>query len=322
MNSWKALSKAKEILTAGGIIGLPTETVYGLAGSIDSEEAIQRIFAIKDRPFFDPLIVHIASIKQIEAITLEWTSTQNSLAERFWPGPLTIIARKSPNLNPMITAGLDTVAIRMPSHPLARRLLRSLKHPLAAPSANKFGRTSPTRYEHVLSEFSGSDLFVLEGGEAAVGIESTVIRVTEDAHRIDLEILRPGMITKSDFILALKDFAKKPFDVSLRASTSSPGHTQTHYQPSIPLVIATRNLSTQNVAYIEKDLNVPERSRYSELNLNPDPRLAARDLYHQMRKISESGAAWFFVRRTSDRQGELWDSLWNRIEKAASMVIS
>lgn len=231
MSIWKDLSRAKDILSHGGIVGFPTETVYGLGASIQSDSAIKKIFAIKQRPFFDPLIVHICDYAQIDDIAAQWSPTEQKLAEIFWPGPLTIVTRKRSHLNPMITAGLDTVGIRMPSHAVARRLLREFGTPLAAPSANKFGKTSPTRWDHVKSEFPKEDLFVLRGGESEVGIESTVIQIFEDAQKIDVQILRPGILTKSDLEKALRDLGTKSFSVHLKSSSASPGSTETHYQP-------------------------------------------------------------------------------------------
>ncbi|MGZ3692981.1 MAG: L-threonylcarbamoyladenylate synthase, partial [Bdellovibrionota bacterium] len=137
------LEQAKKLILSGGVVALPTETVYGLAASILSEEGIKKIFAIKERPFFDPLIVHISDLEQKEQVISSWPEMADFLAQRFWPGPLTMVLPKHPALNPLITAGLDTVGIRMPAHPVARALIKKCEVPLAAPSANKFGKTSP-----------------------------------------------------------------------------------------------------------------------------------------------------------------------------------
>ena len=135
------LERAKAELEAGGVVALPTETVYGLAASIFSEEGIRRIFAIKERPFFDPLIVHVSDLEQIKQVISEWPPLADYLARAFWPGPLTMVLPKHPGVNPLITSGLDTVGVRMPAHPIARQLIEKCGFPLAAPSANKFGKT-------------------------------------------------------------------------------------------------------------------------------------------------------------------------------------
>jgi L-threonylcarbamoyladenylate synthase len=156
-----SIERAAEILSRGGVVGMPTETVYGLAASIRSDEGLQRIFAVKERPFFDPLIVHINALSQKDEVVREWPKTAAFLAEHFWPGPLTMVLPRNLNLNSLITAGLDTVGIRMPRHPIATHLIECTGAPIAAPSANKFGKTSPTTIDHVRNEFLKEDLFVL-----------------------------------------------------------------------------------------------------------------------------------------------------------------
>lgn len=319
MRIWSELQEALKRLNHEEIIGLPTETVYGLAAPIKSEKAIKKVFEIKERPFFDPLIVHIGFLSQVKELALDWTETENFLAKTFWPGPLTIVTKKQVSVNSLITAGLDSVGIRMPSHPIARRILREFKTPLAAPSANKFGRTSPTTYEHVQAEFPDDSFFILQGGGSDVGIESTVIQISETASEIKTRILRPGTITQSAIASALESFSKKRLEFEEKASQASPGHLDSHYQPGIPLIIASRSISAEAAVEIEKKFSLPERSRYSELILNTDPLIAARDLYSQMRNLAQSGIAWMYVRKSSDRQGEIWNSIWNRLERASSL---
>ncbi len=322
MSLWSEISKACQLLSQGDVVALPTETVYGLAGNVFNEAAIEKIFAVKDRPSFDPLIVHISSFEEVSKLAQKWGQAEAVLAKAFWPGPLTIVTPKTQQVNPLITAGLESVGIRMPAHPVFRRILRELKTPLAAPSANKFGRTSPTAATHVKSEFSNS-VFVVDGGDCQVGIESTVVAVHETAQSVEVKILRPGMIAHSHLKRALEDaHLKKLIRVSnVEASPLAPGHTDTHYQPAIPLIIAHRTPSQETATQIEKKFSFPSLSRYSELNLNPDPRLAARDLYSEMRRLSTSGIKWMFVRKSNDRSGEVWESIWNRLDRAASMRI-
>ncbi len=192
---------AIDILKNGGVVAMPTETVYGLAGDVEQETAIKKIFSTKERPFFDPLIVHISSIEQAKKLTTQWDETCEKLAESFWPGPLTLILPKSDLVNPLITSGLNSVGLRWPNHALAMELISNFNLGLAAPSANKFKKTSPTSKEHVEAEF-GNNVFVLDGGKCEVGIESTVAGVFKDR----IEIYRPGMISLEDISLAVLVF--------------------------------------------------------------------------------------------------------------------
>jgi L-threonylcarbamoyladenylate synthase len=185
------VQNAAMALKNGEIVAIPTETVYGLAACITNPVAIENIFKTKERPFFDPLIVHVSSIAMAWALTTDWNKVAECLAQTYWPGPLTIVLEKSDAINPMITAGLTQVGIRQPLHTKTQELIE-LTGPLAAPSANKFKKTSPTTTEHVLEQFP--NILILEGGDCTIGIESTVIGIDKNS----VHIYRPGMITKSD----------------------------------------------------------------------------------------------------------------------------
>ena len=169
------ISKAVKILDNDGVIGFPTETVYGLAANIFSETALRKIFEIKKRPAFNPLIVHIKHFSELEHIAKEVPNDASLLAARFWPGPLTLLLPKKPSISDTITAGKPTVAVRMPNHPMALALLEQLDFPLAAPSANPFGRISPTTAAHVASYFPQDLQLVLDGGDCQNGLESTIV---------------------------------------------------------------------------------------------------------------------------------------------------
>ena len=169
------ISKAVDFLSKDDIIAIPTETVYGLAGNIFSERAIKRIFEVKQRPLFNPLIVHLGSLEQIHTIVEEFPKKAQLLAKHFWPGPLTLILKKKDVVPDLITAGKDTVAVRIPNHPVTLELLQSLPFPIAAPSANPFNRISPTKSIHVEDYFKDSIPMILEGGECKKGIESTIV---------------------------------------------------------------------------------------------------------------------------------------------------
>ena len=167
--------KAKEILLQGGVVAIPTETVYGLAGWIESEAGLKKIFSTKERPFFDPLIVHSSGVEWINDHVAEIPALARTLMDEFWPGPMTLVLPKKPIIPDVVTSGLDNVAVRIPSHPMAQELLRLLDFPLAAPSANPFGYVSPTTAQHVQDQLGDKIDYILDGGPTTVGLESTII---------------------------------------------------------------------------------------------------------------------------------------------------
>jgi len=306
------LVKAAELLKKGEVVAIPTETVYGLAASIESDSGLRKIFSTKERPFFDPLIVHVASFEQAHEVTREFPPLADFLARWFWPGPLTLVLPKAASVNPVITSGLDTVAVRYPSHPLAQEIIKLNGAPVAAPSANKFGRTSPSTAEHVRQEF-GDDLYVVDGGACEVGLESTVAAVSTN----EIRILRPGGITKEDLEKALTRWAQ-PATVVRAESSESPGHLKHHYMPTIPLVIVREPPTPKLLAEIARDLKKPAPQNPKELDLTDDAAQAARRLYSEMRELSESGADFLYVIRSEMRDGGLWAAVWDRLTRAAS----
>ena len=333
-----AVVKAKEILAHGGVVGIPTETVYGLAALIYSSEAIEKIFLIKERPFFDPLIVHVASIAQAKQVASVWGHVTEVLAETFWPGPLTLVLPKSPQINSMITSGLESVGIRMPNHPLVLKLITEVGVPLAAPSANKFGRTSPTSAQHVRDEFSKENVFVLDGGDCEIGIESTVVLVNEKSAQIcELAILRPGHILKSDIEKALNQKNLTFKFLSQVDKKASPGHMKHHYMPNIPLIlIGNASLSTEETFELVNNQlrSMPEEienvrilkpaggiRRPTTLRLSSDPVLATREFYGKLREAAQKDADAIFFYRHSSQVGERWEPLFDRMTKAASLVL-
>src|SRR5688500_12546066 len=189
-NDWQ-LDRAVEMLRAGGIIALPTETVYGLGADADNEAAVRKVFAAKGRPADHPVIVHLASGAQIDQWATDIPPAARTLADAFWPGPLTIILKRSPRALDVVTGGLDTVGLRVPSHPVAQHLLTRFGGAIAAPSANRFGRVSPTTAEHVRQEFGSAVDLILDGGDCQVGLESTIVDLSSGASAI----LRPGFVT-------------------------------------------------------------------------------------------------------------------------------
>lgn len=337
MSPNEGLSKAKIILEEGGVIGLPTETVYGLAARIDIPSAIEKIFKVKERPFFDPLIVHVSSIEMAKRVTAYWGPASQALAEVFWPGPLTMILPKDSSVNGMITSGLESVGIRMPNHPLALELIQDVGVPLAAPSANKFGRTSPTSATHVRVEFKNENVFVLDGGECQIGIESTVLLIRHRPDKVALSILRRGHILKSDIERVLLE---KGFEIEFLEQVDkreSPGHMKHHYMPPIPLVVCTeKNRTVESiVAEVNEKLATmpdeiesikiikPEQGIHSAevLNLSQDPLLATREFYGHLRDVAAKGKDMIIFYREEHQVGERWESLFDRLNKAASLII-
>ena len=232
-----ALSEAAELLRRGEVVGFPTETVYGLGANALDEDAVRRIFAAKGRPADNPLIVHISALEQVfPLIDGELPERARRLADAFWPGPLTMLLRRSARVPGCVTAGLDTVGIRMPSHPVARRLIEAAARPIAAPSANRSGRPSPTTAAHVFEDMDGRIPLILDGGPCEVGVESTVLDVTGDVPRI----LRPGGVTAEQ--IARVAGAVEVDGAVLRPLAEgekprSPGMKYRHYAPQGALTI-------------------------------------------------------------------------------------
>jgi L-threonylcarbamoyladenylate synthase len=332
------IQTAIRLLAEGQVVGMPTETVYGLAARIDLPQGIEAIFKVKARPFFDPLIVHIHELGQIKDLVSVFSPVAQALAAEFWPGPLTMVLPKNPRLNPMITAGLETVGVRMPKHPVALELLKVVQVPLAAPSANKFGKTSPTSSDHVREEFKAENVFVLEGGESDVGIESTVLSVKEVGHEAQLSILRPGHILRSEIEAVLDRTGLAFHFVQSLDRKESPGHMKHHYMPSVPLILCEdRSLSEAELRQ-EIETKISELPDQIEdvkivkplsgvrtlafLKLSADPVIAARSFYGELRRLSmEARPDCLVLYRESFHTGERWQSLYDRIEKAASLKI-
>lgn len=338
MNSKDAVKKAKLLLEEGGVIGLPTETVYGLAARIDIPAAIEKIFTTKERPFFDPLIVHVSSIEQARRVAAYWGPVSQALAEAFWPGPLTLILPRDSSINSLITSGLESVGIRMPNHPLALQLLHEVGVPLAAPSANKFGRTSPTSAVHVRDEFKDENVFVIDGGDCQIGIESTVLMVKHQPDcKVQLAILRRGYVLQSDISRVL---STRGFDfefVEQVDKRESPGHMKHHYMPSIPLIVCTDSdrQADSVLDEVNKKMNqLPDEIEsvkivkpqqgihsYSLLQLSQDPLLATREFYGKLRELAAQGNDCIIFYREDHHQGERWESLFDRMNKAASIIL-
>lgn len=225
--SIQEIDKAAELLQRGELIAFPTETVYGLGAPIFNEKAVQQIFQVKGRPQDNPLIAHIAELKDVERLAVEIPHLFYPLASVFFPGPLTVVLKRHPQVPSIVSAGQDTIAIRMPEHPIARALIKSVGEPLVAPSANLSGRPSSTTAAHVLHDFNGKIAGIVEGGECSYGLESTVVDLVSFERPT---ILRPGKITKEQLEAVIGEV-----DFYTKGPKSSPGMRYRHYSPNIPV---------------------------------------------------------------------------------------
>lgn len=230
-----ALERAAEVLRRGGLVAFPTETVYGLGADARNEAAVRAIFAAKGRPAFNPLIVHVADLAQARQISSSWPEAAEWLGAHFWPGPLTVVVPKRPEIPDVVTAGLPSVAVRVPAHPVARALLLQAGLPIAAPSANRYTRISPTRAEHVIRGLGERVDLILDGGPTQVGIESTVVDLTGAVP----VLLRPGGISRSELESIVGPVLLRE-DVAGDAPRPSPGMVRRHYSPRAELRIFAR----------------------------------------------------------------------------------
>lgn len=229
------IAVAAEAIAAGRLVAFPTETVYGLGANALDSHAVDRIFAVKQRPFNDPLIVHVASATQLMRVAHPIPEVARLLAERFWPGALTLVLRRAPGVAPNVSAGMDTVAVRVPAHAVAHALLELSDLPIAAPSANLFSRPSPTTARHVLDDLGGRIDIVLDGGATPIGVESTVLDLTQDRPLL----LRPGGVPVEDLRELLPDLLVPalPTVVKENVPAAAPGSLLKHYAPRVPVVL-------------------------------------------------------------------------------------
>jgi L-threonylcarbamoyladenylate synthase len=229
----ETIALAAEVILEGGLVAFPTETVYGLGANALSATAVQNIFSAKERPANDPLIVHIENVRDLERVAIVDDPRVTQLAEAFWPGALTLILKKHPDVPYEVTANQETVAVRVPSHPVARRLLDVANVPIAAPSANRFGRPSPTSAVHVLADLGGRVDVVLDGGNTPIGVESTILDLTT---RIPT-ILRPGGVTLEQLQTILPDVMVRSLAIADGETAPAPGTLIKHYAPNTEVML-------------------------------------------------------------------------------------
>lgn len=288
----KDIEKAASLLSSGKLVAIPTETVYGLAGNALDENAVLAIFKTKKRPSFDPLIIHFGNIEKVKEYVREIPEELALLAEKFWPGPLTLLLPKKEVISDLVTSGLDTVGVRVPRHHLTRDLLQSLDFPLAAPSANPFGYISPTAAIHVQDQLGKKVPYILDGGTCEVGLESTIVGMEQG----QVIIYRLGGISVSNIesivgkVLILPQSSSNP---------KSPGMLKSHYAPRKPMVLG--NLDELMIKHREKGTvfavltfsrPIPEVSADLQFVLSPDGDFdeAARNLFLAMRALDNSKA--------------------------------
>lgn len=302
-------------LKRGEVIGLPTETVYGLAADASNVSAVKKIFALKGRPIDHPVIVHIADAKALSHWALEVPIAAEKLAQAFWPGPLTMILQKQSWVPREVTGGQDTIGLRCPAHPLAQQILRAFQGGLAAPSANRFGRISPTTAAHVQEEFGEKVPIILDGGDCAVGIESTIVDLSGEQARI----LRPGKITQAQIEAVIGPVSQEAHRNSPRAS----GTLETHYAPRTPLLMLPRSAMEKEareqrtlgkrVAVLVLDTLPPD---CEGLALPAAPEPFAHGLYAALRELDARGQQLLLVE--CPPQSVEWEAIYDRLRRAAA----
>jgi len=295
------LRRAAELIRGGGLVAFPTETVYGLGANALDAAAVARIFAVKGRPRHSPLIVHVDSIEMARGLVLEWPDTAERLARKYWPGPLTLVLPKQPAIPGIVTAGLTTVGLRMPAHPLALALIRQTGVPIAAPSANLFMQLSPTTAEHVRQTLGDAVDLVLDGGPAAVGIESTVLSLVNGVP----VLLRPGVIpiTEIEALIGPVRIAEDPGP----ESHASPGMHPRHYSPRTPLLLLATG-----------DPEPPARGAWLRLGreMPAEPRAYAAMLYDALHRLDAAGLDWIAVECPPDTPE--WAGVLDRLRRAST----
>lgn len=284
----KHIEAAAEVLLNGGIISMPTETVYGLAGIAYNEAAVKEIYRVKQRPFYNPLILHISGIEKIDTVAAYIPELAYRLAEEFWPGPMTLVLPKKTEVPGIVTAGHDTVAIRVPAHPVARQLLAAVAGPIAAPSANPFGRVSPTTALHVRDYFEGKIPLILDGGPCRVGIESTIVGF-ENGQAV---IYRHGWVTEEQVRKVAGNVGRLKHDNS---PPKAPGMLSRHYSPKTPLVVAKHPFLAA-AAYPGKRIGIISFTEADGRNTFPQVILSQRG------SLEEAAANLYSTIHTMDEQ--------------------
>jgi L-threonylcarbamoyladenylate synthase len=311
------IEEAVEALRAGELVVFPTETVYGLGANAANPAAVRKIFEVKDRPADHPVIVHLDDPRYLHRWVSSLPPVAEQLAAKFWPGPLTLILPKAENVNDIVTGGQDSIGIRVPSHPMAQQLLKAFGGGIAAPSANRYGRLSPTKPEHVRDELGDAIKVILDGGDSPIGLESTIVSCVDNKARL----LRPGFITRSQLesvVGTLELGGPVP---------RSPGDRMLHYAPSTPLeIVPSDDLEVragemlareEKVAVLAMRPPLHTQRHMTWINAGKKPEAYAHNLYSHLRTLDRTGCVRIFVQ--SLPQGEKWAAILDRLQRASGM---
>jgi L-threonylcarbamoyladenylate synthase len=320
-----AVQRAAELLRAGELVALPTETVYGLAANAFDENAVAKIFQVKGRPATNPIIVHVSDVAMAKRCARDWPTTADQLSVAFWPGPLTLVLPRSKNIPDNVTAGGDTVGIRWPSHPFIQAVIRACDFPLAAPSANLSNSISPTNAEHVRKGLGDQIPLIVDGGQSQVGIESTVIDLTSRPCRL----LRPGMIHEESLLAVVRELTLGFGDSE--QVLKSPGLLRKHYSPKAKL----RILNWQNESDLEKQAasflsgldrrrvqviahtRIPLSQGWGRVSVIPhDAEAFARAIYSELHHCDETGAEMILVEGLPSTPE--WRAIADRLSRAVA----
>jgi L-threonylcarbamoyladenylate synthase len=315
------IDAAVQTLRDGELVAFPTETVYGLGANAQNPAAVRKIFEAKGRPISHPVIVHLDSPKYLHRWVKDVPDVCLKIAERFWPGPLTMVLPRAANVHDIVTGGQETIAIRVPSHPMAQQLLTAFGGGIAAPSANRYGRLSPTRAEHVRDELGDAVKIVLDGGECQIGLESTIIQCCENGQ---VRLLRPGAVTASQLREIVNELQMGPDLQSPRV----PGSTPSHYAPSTPMMIvptgeidaqaAAMSEGGRRIAVLAQRLPLKAHKYVTWINAGRRPDQYGHDLYANLRTLDKVGSAQILVQDVPD--DERWDAIRDRLLRAASSI--
>jgi len=318
-----AVKRAAQVLQAGGVAALPTETVYGLAANALEKNAVSRIFELKGRPPTNPIIVHFAELTMAKRCVSIWTPLAEKLARAFWPGPLTLVLLKSKEIPEIVTSDGPTVGIRWPSHPFIQSVIRECGFPLAAPSANPSNRLSPTNAQHVLNYFDGKIPVIVDGGPSQVGIESTVLDLSVSPPRL----WRPGMIDENALLAVVGELAIGHGEN--HKVLKSPGQLPQHYSPRARLLVShwrdeddlRRQVAQQNVlaanVHVIAHTVIPSAKPFGRVSVIPhDAEAFARALYAELHWCDETGAGLIIVEAPPDSIE--WRGIADRLNRAAS----
>jgi len=316
--------RAAELLRAGEAVALPTETVYGLAANALDEKAVAKIFKIKGRPANNPIIVHVANVEMAKRCVKKFPSAADRLARAFWPGPLTLVLPRAEAIPPLVAAGGGTIGVRWPSHPFIQAVIRECDFPLAAPSANLSNRLSPTNAGHVRRQLNGQVPLIVDGGQAQVGIESTVLDLMDSPPRI----LRPGMI-HAESLAAVCGQVQNLESAVQGLDLRSPGLLKKHYSPRAKLILldwrddaelqrhlANRRLTTAHCQIIAHS-KIPSDKSFAGVSVIPhDAEAFARALYAELHRCDEAGAEIIIVESPPDLPE--WSGITDRLRRAAA----